>query len=75
MALDGNRLGDAIRAAVDLAVAGTPTSGTAQRTAVWRAIGTAIVTEITVNGQVTVASVSGVTPGVGTSGPGTGTVQ
>lgn len=36
--------------------------------------GTDVVTEITTNAAVVVTSVSGVTPGVGTSGPGTGTV-
>ncbi len=51
----------------------------AQIVAGWEAIGTAIVTYIQtkaiVNSVVTVASVGGVTPGTGMSGPGTGTAQ
>lgn len=69
MALNGDVLGDAIKAAVD-ALAQPPTD----RTALFRAIGGAIVTHITENAQVLVASVSGVTVGAGTSGSGTGTI-
>ena len=75
MALNGVVLGDAIRAAVDVAVAANSTAGAAQRQAVFRAIGNAIVAHITTNATVavTVTSVSGVTTGVGVSGPGLGT--
>lgn len=68
MALNGNALGDAIKAAVD--AVGDKTD----RTALFRAIGNAIVTHITTQGTVavTVTSVSGVTVGAGVSGPGTG---
>lgn len=72
--LNGNILGDLIMAQVDLAVAATPQAGPAQRQAVFRAIGAAIVTHITTQGTVVVTSVSGVTTGPGTSGPGTGTI-
>lgn len=74
MALNGNTLGDLIMTQVDLAVAATPQAGPAQRQAIFRAIGAAIVTHITTQGTVVVASVSGVTTGPGTSGPGTGTI-
>ena len=75
MALNGIVLGDAIKAAIDAAVASTPSASEAQRAAVWRAIGTAIVSHIQTQGTVVVAvtSVSGVTTGVGVSGPGAGT--
>ena len=75
MALNGIVLGDAIKVALDAAAAGTPAASEAQRTAIWRAIGTAIVTHIQTQGTVVVAvaSVSGVTTGPGVSGPGAGT--
>jgi hypothetical protein len=68
MAMNGNALGDEIRALID--AVGDKTD----RTALFRAIGNAIVTHITTNASVavTVTSVSGVTVGVGTSGPGSG---
>lgn len=69
MAMVGNDLGDAILAAVN-AVPQPPVD----RTAIYRAIGTAIVTYIQAHAQVVVTNVGGVTPGGGTSGPGTGTV-
>lgn len=72
--MNGDALGDAIKAAVDAAVSGTPAAGSAQRTAIFRAMGSAIVTHITANAAVVVTSVSGVTTGGGVSGPGTGTV-
>lgn len=59
MALDGNRLGDAILAALD---ALNPDAGTIpvamqdKRRAAMRAIGGAIVSEVTTNGRVTVAA-------------------
>lgn len=68
MALSANRLGDAMKAAID--AVGDKTD----RTAVFRALATAIVLEVQGHAQVVVASVSGVTTGGGTSGPGTGTV-
>lgn len=74
MALNGIVLGDAIKAAIDTAVASSREANEAQRTAVWRAIGNAIVAHITGSGTVVVTSVSGVTTGVGVSGPGTGTI-
>lgn len=74
MALNGDILGDAIRTAVEAAVQSTREAGDAQRTAIWRAVGNAIVHHITTFAvvNVTVPSVSGVTPGVGVSGPGAG---
>lgn len=68
MAMNGNVLGDAIKAAID--AVGDKTD----RQAIFRALGDAIVTHITANASVTVtvASVSGVTVGAGTSGPGSG---
>lgn len=74
MAMNGTLLGNQIVAAIDAAVASNPTANAAQRNAIWQAIGTAIVAHITANAvvNVTVASVSGVTPGVGVSGPGVG---
>lgn len=71
MAMNGDALGDAMKAAVDAAVSG---GGEVDRQAMFRALGTAIVTYITANAVVVVASVSGVTTGVSASGPGAGTV-
>jgi hypothetical protein len=42
---------------------------------VWDAVAEAIVEHIQASAVVTVASVSGVTPGSGVSGPGTGTIS
>lgn len=64
----GDILGDAIRAAIDA------TPDKTDRSAIFRAIGNAIVAHIIANGVVAVASVTGVTPGGGVSGPGTGTI-
>ncbi|KKK59090.1 hypothetical protein LCGC14_3037890 [marine sediment metagenome] len=68
MAMNGNTLGDAIKSAVD--GLGDPTD----RTALFRAIGNAITDHIANNAAVavTVASVTLVTAGVASSGPGTG---
>ena len=41
---------------------------------VWNAVAAAIITHLTTAGVVVVASVSGVTTGPGTSGPGIGTI-
>jgi len=75
MALNGDVLGDAIRAAVETAVATHRTAGDTQREAIWRAVGNAIVHHLTSFAvlTVTVPSVAGVTPGGGISGPGAGT--
>lgn len=70
MALNGDVLGDLMLAAVDAL-----SSAQAQnRQTIFRAMGAAIVTHIQTAGQVVVVSVSGVTTGGGTSGPGTGTI-
>ncbi len=70
MALVGPDLGDAIKSAID------GVGDKTDRQSVFRAMGTAIVSYITANAQVTstvaVTSVSAVTPGGGVSGPGTG---
>jgi len=75
MSMDGNVMGEEIIAAIDAVVAGNPTATTAQRRAIWRAIGRAIVHHIQNNAEVDVDSVTGVTVGGGNSGPGTGTVD
>ena len=71
MALNGVVLGDAIRAAVDAAVASVdPAVGfdAADRTAMWQAVGNAIVTHITVNAVVTTAgTATAVQAGAGTA--------
>ena len=74
MALNGTVLGDAMLAAIDAAVASHAAASSEQRVAIWRGIGAAIVTHITTQATVTVtvASVGGVQPGPGVSGPGTG---
>ena len=75
MALNGNVLGDLIMANISAAVAANQIADATQRQAVFRAMGNAIVTHLTTAGlvTVTVASVSGVTTGIGVSGPGAGT--
>ena len=71
MALDGNRLGDAIRTAID------NVSDSTDRTALFRAVGNAIIAEFQTSAVVTttvaVTNVTGVTAGAATSGPGAGT--
>jgi hypothetical protein len=74
MALNGVVLGDAILAAIDAAAAANQAVSPAQRAAIWRAIGTAIVVHIQSQGTVVVTSVTGVTAGAGVSGPGAGTI-
>jgi hypothetical protein len=74
----GPALGAAMRAAFEsLDPVLFQTNPTAARTAMFSALGTAIVNHIiaktVVTSTVAVASVSGVTTGGGTSGPGTGT--
>ena len=74
MALSGTVLGDLIMANIDAAVAAHHESNPTQRQAIFRAMGEAIVTHIlTAQVIVTVTSVSGVTTGIGVSGPGAGT--
>ena len=70
MALNGDALGLAIKSAVDALTV----EQAADREELFKAMGNAIVTYITTNAQVVVASVSGVTAGVAASGPGTGTI-
>lgn len=70
MAMNGDTLGLAIKAAVEAAAAANP----ADRDAMFKAMGNAIVNHIQANAAVTVTSVSGVTAGSATSGPGTGTI-
>lgn len=81
MALDEDRLGDAIRVAVNAvteAETGETPTDSDLRTKMFHAIGAAIVEEFITNAEVpvstnvTVTSVSGVTTGPGVSGPGTG---
>lgn len=73
--MDGNDLGDALRAGVDAAVA----LGAGDREAIFRAMGSAIVdyikahATVTATVSVTAVTVPGVTVGVGTSGTGSGT--
>ncbi len=71
MAMNGDTLGLAIKAAVQAAAAADPTD----RDAMFKAMGNAIVHHIQTFGTVAVAvaSVTGVTTGVGVSGAGTGT--
>ncbi len=70
MPMNGDTLGLAIKAAVQAAAAADP----ADRDAMFKAMGNAIVAHIQANATVTVTSVSGVTVGAGVSGPGTGTI-
>lgn len=78
MALDGDTCGEAVAAAL-ASGSETPVQLTEMETK-WKAAMNAIFTHITSNAEVknvltnvAVASVSGVTPGGGVSGPGTGT--
>lgn len=70
MAMNGDVLGLAIKAAVQAAAAADPSD----RDAMFKAMGNAIVEHIRTYAQVTVTSVTGVTTGAGVSGPGAGTV-
>lgn len=69
MAMNGDTLGLAIKAAVD------GVTNKTDRDALFKAIGGAIVAHIQANAVVAVTSVSGVTAGAGVSGPGTGTIS
>lgn len=69
MAMNGDTLGAAMKAAVDAV------SDKTDRDALFKAIGGAIVAHIQGNAQVNVTSVSGVTAGSAASGPGTGTIS
>jgi len=64
-----------LMAAVDQATASTPQAGPAQRKAIYDGMAQAICAHIIANAlvNVTVVSVTGVTPGPGASGPGVGT--
>lgn len=76
MPMNGDLLGSEIESAIDQAISSNQEAGDAQRTALWAAIGRAIVMHIQTNAivttTVTVASVTLVTPGTGASGPGAG---
>lgn len=63
-----------LSAAIQAAIASIPEDGR-NHDAVWDAIASAIITHIQTTAVVTVASVSGVTPGIGVSGPGVGTIS
>ena len=71
MAMSGVNLGAAIKAAIDTLTG----DDRYDRDDLFRKMGEAIVTYITSNAIVTVTSVSGVTTGVGASGPGTGSIS
>lgn len=71
MALNGDRLGLAIAAAIEAAAQSNPSD----RNEWFKALGNAIVNEITGHAEVAVASVTLVTSGLESSGPGTGTVS
>jgi hypothetical protein len=77
MPLSGDSLGLAMIAAMDAYVGGLaePKNDNYDRTQAFKELGKAIVNYIVANAQVTVnvTSVSLVQPGVGVSGPGTGT--
>lgn len=78
MALNAASLSAEMKAAVDTAVAAALAGGDSIdsiRTDIFDALASAIVTHITTNAVVTVASVSGVTTGPGSSGPGAGTIS
>lgn len=79
MALTAAGLSAAIKAELDARAPAEDAEGGASGSA-WRkefadALAAAIVDHIKANAQVTVTSVSGVTPGGGASGPGTGTIS
>ena len=82
MAMNGSDMGDEMRAAVDAFIAGIPGGATVDREQLFQAMAGAIVAHIVANGvvtltspSVTVTSVSGVTTGLGVSGPGTGSLD
>ncbi len=66
-------VGSTLATLIKSAIAGID-EGDRDHDAVWNAIGDAIVSFIASNAVVTVTSVAGVTPGIGVSGPGVGTV-
>jgi hypothetical protein len=79
MPMDKTMMGAAMIAATDAYIAGLadPKQDNYSRQAMYEALADAIIKHIQSNAlvstTVTVASVSGVTPGAGVSGPGTGT--
>lgn len=72
MALNGVTWGSAVVATLD--TTGLSAAEIATITSAWQGICGAHATHITTFGQVVVASVTLVQPGVGSSGPGTGTL-
>ncbi len=76
MAMNGTTLGDAIYAAVKAHLSWSPAGADDTKAQqFFRIIGQQIVTHISSNAVVAVASVSGVTSGGSASGPGTGTIS
>jgi len=70
MPMSGVTLGTAI----EVAISGLSDVQKQNTALVWQTIATEITNHIADNATVTVTSVSGVTPGGGVSGPGTGTI-
>lgn len=68
--LNGNDLGDLLLSTLNTAALAT----FGDRQALYRALGNAIVNYIKANAVVTIPSVTLVQPGIGSSGPGTGTI-
>jgi hypothetical protein len=77
MAMIGSALGDAMKSKVDAYIATLTDPNDLNRDTLFQEMGEAIVDYITTNAvistSVTVTSVTGVTTGLGVSGPGTGT--
>lgn len=74
MALSGDVLGLALKAAVDSVPVPPGGADDAYRQDVFKAMGAAIVSHITSSAVVIVPNVTAVTPGPGISGPGSGTI-
>ena len=72
----GTVLGQALWTAVKTSTSYTPPDAGAEAAglATWTAFADALILHLVANSTVLVASVSGVTPGPGASGPGTGTI-
>jgi hypothetical protein len=69
MAMNGDLMGVEMKTAIDAV------SDKADRLACFQALGNAIVNHIKTNGAIVVNSVTLVQTGIGTSGPGTGTIS
>ncbi len=67
-------VGSALSTVIKAAIASIP-ENERSHDAIWDAIGDALVTFIQTNATVAVISVSGVTTGIGVSGPGAGTIS